>query len=642
MRSQRAVRALRVSVAVCGVAASLLLGDGTQAQPGPNPANVVGGMLGIIQGVMGQAQQQQLLQQQQQQQQQQLQQQQLQQQQIEADRQKAAEEAQQRARERQQAEAEAAARQKRIAAQAAADAKAKADALEKKNLEAANKLRADPAFLTILGSDKRDVTVLVVGQDTPNVVRNLKGDPTFQNGATACLPFGGIAADPNTLESLFLVNIKGQIEQKGGLTNSSLVMTACDLAKPADYDMIIFSRAQVANGTVETLSPLVDLIRKREFVLFATYTIAGFQAEEAAKQKAERAKVARQAAERQAAITSFQTRDPGIISGIHIVSPAPVACILSSPDADGLRYLLKRADSPFARVVTPSTVIRDFPSADAIFIALKRQDCVAAIAPAGALRDVMAGLARDGVGAEVDNGEISADRLADWKTLSAQDLAAAQQQQEEAIAAERRRDAEVAAAAEQKRLLDEQRRKNDEAARQEELDRMRKLVVSKATAVVDGFAAKLRKHMDSVADELHDTQERAKTGRVLSRQQETVLQAKYAEARMDFEPWSDQFETYVKQGWEFGDIKASLEDYGQAQWQQRTIEAIAVKVEFPMINRLIGDKHTDCYDFIWINDEEFRYMRQATVVKCGGYQSAFAEWAQANGFVSQWNLLAGP
>jgi hypothetical protein len=398
----------------------------------------------------------------------------------------------------------------------------------------------------------------------------------------------------------------------------------------------------LTSGTAEILAPLVDLIRKRQTVLFATYTFAEFQSEAAAKLAAARAEEARKSAARQALLASFQTRDPSIISAFHIASPAPVVCILSSPDADGLRYLLKRRASPFAAVITPTSVVRDFPTADAIFIALKRRDCVAAVAPAGTLKEVMAGLVRDGIETEVDDGEIGADLLAGWKNLLAHDLATEQEQQAKDLADQRRKQTEQAEEGEQKRVLGEKRRANDEASRREELDHMRTLVASKATAVVEDFGQRLRRHMESVEAEMKATQQRAKLKQVLSSQQDAALRAKNAVDRMEFQPWAAQFETLIKQGWEFGDVRTSLEDYGRAQWRSRTIEAIAVRVEFPMVNREVGEKRVDCYDFVWINDEEFQFVRQPTVIKCDGYEPGFAEWAQGNGFVSQWKLLQTP
>ena len=199
-------------------------------------------------------------------------------------------------------------------------------------------------FATILGTDGQDITVLIVGADTPNVIRNLKGDPVFQNGATACLPFG-----MNGLDQKFLATVKKQIEQKGGLVSTSLLLTSCNPADLAGYEVVIFSRSQVAGGTVEILEPLANALRSRQFVTLGTYAIADFRAAEIAKADAERQAKMQEEAARLDALKSFQTRDPSVVSVIHTEAPAGLVCIAASPDPEGVRYLLKRTDSPFAR-----------------------------------------------------------------------------------------------------------------------------------------------------------------------------------------------------------------------------------------------------------------------------------------------------
>ena len=157
---------------------------------------------------------------------------------------------------------------------------------------------------------------------------------------------------------------------------------------------------------------------------------------------------------------------------------------------------------------------------------------------------------------------------------------------------------------------------------------------------MDGFAKHLQRHMDSVAAEVRDTAQRAKLGTVLSAQDQSAQQVKYSGERMDWAtPWVGQFAKTVKEGWEYGAVQTSLEDYGQAQWHSWTIEAISVRVTFSRINRVIGEKDATCYVFTWIDDQEFSFVRQAMVNPCGDYASAFTPWKQANAFTSQWMLL---
>jgi len=105
-----------------------------------------------------------------------------------------------------------------------------------------------------------------------------------------------------------------------------------------------------------------------------------------------------------------------------------------------------------------------------------------------------------------------------------------------------------------------------------------------------------------------------------------------------FPSWSADILRKAKEEWSFGDIRASLEDYGQAKWRGRDIEAISVRIEFPMSNAIIGERATDCAIFTWINDEEFKFWRQSFSTDCDSYNERFERWSVANEFISQWKL----
>jgi hypothetical protein len=543
------------------------------------------------------------------------------QQQIDEERRQAAAAAEERARQRQQADADARAKQRQAELKAQADAKAKADADERRRREAANKLRANPALVAVLGSDPRDITALIAGRDTQVVIRNLKGDPIFQSAPIACFPFGGLTTEPGSPEMRFLSSVIADIAQKGGLAGAPITPKLCDPPDIAGYDLVIFSSSQVATGSSEVLSALVNALGSRQLVTFGTFTVANFDAGEKAKVAAAQAEKAKNEAERQAARESFQSRDPTVISGISLESPATVVCLMTSPDTEGVRYMLKRNDSPFVGLVNANSAILEKSSADAIFLALKKHDCLAAIAPAGALKDVVAALARDNVVAEIHGGTLDRDRLANWKVLAEQDLLAEQADQAKRLKAQREADTKQKAEDEERQTLEAERQKNDETARQQKILEMRKLVESKANAVVDGFADKLRDYMTTVQDEI------------------TTRKPPSRQALSIFQPWASQYVTQIKQGWEFQAINATVEDYGRAQWKARTIEAISMKVEFPMLNRAIGEKKTDCVDFVWVNDEEFGFRRNPITVSCDMYASVFAAWSEQNTFTSQWTLL---
>jgi hypothetical protein len=286
-------------------------------------------------------------------------------------------------------------------------------------------------------------------------------------------------------------------------------------------------------------------------------------------------------------------------------------------------------------------------SPDDAFLAFNEARCGFMFGDGALLKTFLEALERDGYQAQIAPVVLPRDRAdALLASLQAERKAAADQVVKEREA-EARRIAELQqqrsqqeTAEEQQRKLDKVRQQNDEAARREELERIRSLVASRGQTIVDGFQQRIRNHVASVVQEVAETKRRARLGLVLTEQEQKSQQAQYAAARMEdtFPQWSVALSTRVREEWEFGDIRATLEDYGQAHWRSRQIEAVAVRVEFPMSNKLIGERRTGCLVFVWVNDEEFMSMRQAASFACEEYEQRFSGWAKANAFASQWKL----
>ncbi len=157
--------------------------------------------------------------------------------------------------------------------------------------------------------------------------------------------------------------------------------------------------------------PLLDALRKRQFVLLQTYSVTGFLAAEDAKEAAKHTEELHQKAESKAALNDFTTRNASVVSAIHLNAPTNVVCIAKSPNPDGVRYFLRRTNLPFGEIVTANSITRDYASADEIFVALKRKQCTAAIAPAELLKQVIASLVRNSQAAEVGKRVITANQL---------------------------------------------------------------------------------------------------------------------------------------------------------------------------------------------------------------------------------------
>jgi hypothetical protein len=143
-----------------------------------------------------------------------------------------------------------------------------------------------------------------------------------------------------------------------------------------------------------------------------------------------------------------------------------------------------------------------------------------------------------------------------------------------------------------------------------------------------------------VKDEVAGTQRRSRAGQVLTEAEQRQRQAAYQQARLDagFPEWAREILIKIQEEWEFSDVRMLLEDYGQSRWRSRQIETVSVRVELPISNRIIGERETLCYNFVWINDDEFSMMRNTQSFSCEEYESKFREWSTANSFRSQWRL----
>jgi hypothetical protein len=256
-------------------------------------------------------------------------------------------------------------------------------------------------------------------------------------------------------------------------------------------------------------------------------------------------------------------------------------------------------------------------------------------------------LLRDGTKAQFVPFFLSQDRMTQVRDAFLRDKVAAEEERRTREAEETQRRAEaqrdatrLAAAEEQRRHLEEVRRRNDETQRREELQRLRSTVTSRGRAISSQLEQRLKRHIDSVNVEISEVKQRARLGRVLTPQEQRTEQLRFAAERMDqmFPSWAAMVTRAVQEEWEFGNIQTQLEDYGKAIWRNRTIEAVAVRAEFPMLNRHIGERRTDCQVFVWILDEEFQIWRQAITLQCGSFEQAFGTWATTNQFQSQWKL----
>jgi len=354
----------------------------------------------------------------------------------------------------------------------------------------------------------------------------------------------------------------------------------------------------------------------------------------------------------------------GTLNGLGLLATQTAnmtVCATSGGDAEFVKKVVQDINASILAGKEPGPNPKlIFADIDDVFIRTKRDECGFVYGDGSTLKLMADAFQRDGFSVYLVQDVISKDKadalLAQVKTeraaatsrLSNDQAEQARRAEEERRikleqqAAELQAQAQRRIALEQQERLEEVRRANDEAARREELERIRRVVSSRGRAIQDTLDMRIRKHIASLVKEVADTKQRAKLGQVLTVAEQRALDARNEADRLvkDFPIWSQKVSQRAKEEWDFGDIKASLEDYGQAKWRGRTIEAISVRVETPMSNAVIGERTNDCTIFTWINDEEFKFWRQNLSSDCAAYEADFKKWANVNQFISQWKLPA--
>jgi hypothetical protein len=259
----------------------------------------------------------------------------------------------------------------------------------------------------------QDITVLIVAHDSQDITRNLAGDPQFAKSASVCFPFKQMDTDLSTPEGRFLSYVEEKIKRKG---NGGLMPNQCNDKNFGQFDILIFSLEQL---NVEYNTAIKPNIAKGVLAAYndgafkkfdEIYRRSDFEAENQKRLDAIAADEQRRAQEKQKAEDDFKARDGDAISAIFLKTSGGAACIGGGSDSH-MPDLVKRSDSPFVDLIAKAAGTHQISDANALFIALKKHDCFAAIGPTKDLRELAAALNRDNVGFDYDPGEIAATRV---------------------------------------------------------------------------------------------------------------------------------------------------------------------------------------------------------------------------------------
>ena len=505
----------------------------------------------------------------------------------------------------------------------------------------------------ILSGNSRDLVFFFNETDTaPNGVRGLSGHVAFVNDTVNLCLFPGFTPNETFMDWVKI----DWVRKEKTVQNFELRLKECPVVNNvngplAAFDLFGVERRLLMNSAnVETplLLTLLQLIQAKKITYYTTSEYVSFEVYEESR-LAEAAK-------------NLRLLKEGKIAGFGAILVNPNVSLVCSPTTEEPTLLSIIAGQTIESFTEPKIrAKRDFQvrqeAPEGVFLSAKRKVCGFLVGDADFLKTLVLALERDGVTVsmaplwlkqeKVDTLLKDLDtkkQLAKVREQEENRLAKIRQQEEDAQRAQallQTRQAEEAAKIEQERQRKLLAAKQDleNLEKQEELKRLRKLVASRGQSIVDDWNRKLRSQIASISKEIQDIKDPV-AQKKLAEQDPVIATAQRKKERLDeiwatFNSW--QIAT-AKQGWEFGDTKSSLEDYGLARWRSRMIETVAIKVEFALINRVIGERTTACWNFVWINDEEFNFQRQPLAVPCSKYATEFKDLSIANQFKSQWKM----
>ena len=494
----------------------------------------------------------------------------------------------------------------------------------------------------ILSGNNRDLVFFFNETDTaPNGVRGLSGNVAFVEDTVNLCLFRGVTSNETFMDWVKI----DWVRKEKTVQNFELRFKECPAVNEgngplARFDLFGAERRLLTNSA-NTETPLfltlLQLIQTKKLSYYTTSEYVPFEVYEESR--------------RTEAAKNLRLLKEGKMTGFGAILVNPDVSLVCSPTTEEVTLLTAIAAQTIESFTEPKIrAKRDFQvrqeAPEGVFLSAKRKVCGFLVGDADFLKTLILALERDGMNVSMAPLWLKQEKVDTLlKDLDTKKRLAKIREQEEAAqrdqATSRARQAAEAAKIEKERQLKLASAKQDleNLEKQEELKRLRKLVESRGQSIVDDWNKKLRIQITSISKEIQDIKDPV-AQKKLAEQDPVIATAQRKQERLDenWAPFTSWQIAMAKEGWEFGDTKSTLEDYGLARWRSRMIETVAIKVEFAEINRVIGERRTACWNFIWINDEEFNFQRQPLAVPCSKYAAEFKDWSIANQFKSQWKM----
>lgn len=354
----------------------------------------------------------------------------------------------------------------------------------------------------------------------------------------------------------------------------------CPETELRSQDVLIANRGELLRQPASYLAPLWGLIEDDTFQELMTLTSEEF--EKSAKPWADK-------------VTEIENKIATGVEGyglIKIDNGSAVICMTVPEQEAAHRALINDERKLLLRFFNATPEIRR-TNVEAGFISAKRGDCGAIYARRSDLADAIPSFRRDKVPVSV---------LPVWF--------------EPQVAADRD---------------DSIRRENEIVARKEE-DRRKELQLKRQQSLGD---AKRKEARETELRAQHGAQARG-LAEEITRAIKLLVDGEKALVDWEFPELANWYRSRIADGWEFVALDYEVTDYGTADWQGRTLEAVLTDVTIRMKNRLLGERRNVCFSLGLISDAEFKMYREPFLAECENASQPTGAWKKDQNFRSLW------
>jgi hypothetical protein len=456
-----------------------------------------------------------------------------------------------------------------------------------------------------------DIVVLYnANTDAPHAVVNILGNLAFDaNEANFCWYQDKRSANEVARQVLQRIN-------KLGATKITGDQTICDPKSISKYDLIAFERAKFLNNKIDIDLPLVSAVEKdsfkQSFVIKGSDIVAEIQKRELLAQQVEG--------------EILKNLRVGY-GAVRILNNSLVVCAALNDHHDGHLRILDDLTNDIVDELGGKTSLTEM-KIDQAFIAAKRGQCGIVYANAADLNVLLSALKRENMTyhmlpiwydinevAQADDkvhAEGAAKLQAEQKT---KDQLGEQQKLEEA----KGQTADAQRAAKQKQL------RNTFGTAAKALSEDEGKQITDATLTLMDCAASASGQAAG-----------ASTSTATNSGSFKDCNAAKSFLKSVFPNYFDWYGSRLTDLWALADSHYELYDYGTAKWNDRRIEAVFIKYEVKLKNRVLGKYEDRCMVMGWIADNEFSMRRDAIETSCDDAESYISDWQKSRAFEQRW------